>query len=410
MLDKAIRATTQEHLDIYTIKDHLVVLKDGSVALIIQTSAINFDLLSDEEQDATTYAYAALLNSLSFPVQIMIRSSRKDITKYIDLVDKQLEGTKSQKVKEQIIKYRGFIKSLVKDNQVLEKQFYIIVPFSSIEVGLKPSHFNPLSKPPQKPPYDMDYILEKAQTALYPRRDHIIRQFSRIGLKSRQLTTTELVSLFYRIYNPGSNEGQFFAQPSSYETFAVQTQAGGKVQVTDEKWTEPAKPVPLPLKPAYIPTTPTKTIPGAQPVPQTTSATPAAPTSMSTSIPASPMTPPVPAQPIVQMSAKPLTTPSPYSPMQPQVQPAVSTTPVQPIIPTVPAAAPIAVTPPIQTIPTPPIPAVSEPLQKVSGDDFNPVPPPPKAIPTTTPPYQANTGRTETVIFSRPPTISDKPQ
>jgi len=61
-----IRASTQEHLDIYTIKNHLVFLKDGSVALVLRTTAINFNLLSEEEQDATIYAYAGLLNSLSF--------------------------------------------------------------------------------------------------------------------------------------------------------------------------------------------------------------------------------------------------------------------------------------------------------------------------------------------------------
>ena len=78
-----IKASTQEHLDIYTIKDHLVFCKDGSVALVLQTTAINFGLLSDEEQDATIYSYAALINSLSFPIQILIRSQRKDVSEYI---------------------------------------------------------------------------------------------------------------------------------------------------------------------------------------------------------------------------------------------------------------------------------------------------------------------------------------
>ncbi|MBI3282777.1 hypothetical protein HYZ70_01740, partial [Candidatus Curtissbacteria bacterium] len=76
-MSNSIKASTQEHLDIYTIKDHLVFLKDGSVALVLQTTAINFSLLSEEEQDATIYAYSALINSLSFSIQILIRSSRK---------------------------------------------------------------------------------------------------------------------------------------------------------------------------------------------------------------------------------------------------------------------------------------------------------------------------------------------
>ena len=196
-----IRASTQEHLDIYTIKNHLVFLKDGSVALVLRTTAINFNLLSEEEQDATIYAYAGLLNSLSFSIQLLIRSQRKNISDYLDLLDSRIQATSSQKVKEQLLIYRQFVKSLVKENRVLEKKFFVIIPFTSLELGVTTSTFNPLAKTPQKPPYDLDYIEEKAAMALYPRRDHIIRQFSRLGLKAQQLTTPDLVNLFYSTYN-----------------------------------------------------------------------------------------------------------------------------------------------------------------------------------------------------------------
>lgn len=199
-----IKSSTQEHLDIYTIKNHLVFLKDGSCSLVLKTTAINFNLLSEEEQDATIYAYAGLLNSLSFSIQILIRSQRKNISDYINLLDNRIQTTPSQKVKENLLSYRQFVKSLVKENRVLEKKFYVIVSFSAIELGITKSTFNPFAKSPQKPPYDLDYIEEKSSMALYPRRDHIIRQFARIGLKASQLTTSELVTLFYTIYNQGS--------------------------------------------------------------------------------------------------------------------------------------------------------------------------------------------------------------
>jgi hypothetical protein len=204
-----IKASTQEHLDIYTIKDHLVFLKDGSVALVLQTTAINFGLLSDEEQDATIYSYAALINSLSFPIQILIRSQRKDVSEYIELLDDRIQQVQSQKIKETIIKYRQFIKGLVKDNRVLEKRFYVIVPFSTVELGITTNTFNPFVTAPQKPPFDLSYIGEKATLALYPKRDHLIRQFARIGLKVKQLTTPELISLFYGAYNPEASTYAF---------------------------------------------------------------------------------------------------------------------------------------------------------------------------------------------------------
>ena len=211
-----IKSSTQEHLDIYTIKDHLIFLKDGSVALALKTTAINFNLLSEEEQDATIYAYAGLLNSLSFSIQILIRSQRKNISDYLDLIDSRIQATSSQKVKEQLLSYRQFVKSLVKENRVLEKKFYIIIPFSTLELGVTSSTFNPFAKFPQKPPFDLDYIEDKAAMSLYPRRDHIIRQFARIGLKAQQLTTPELVNLFYSIYNQSNA-----ATASSAQTKAI---------------------------------------------------------------------------------------------------------------------------------------------------------------------------------------------
>ncbi|MBU1199908.1 hypothetical protein KJ953_00060 [Patescibacteria group bacterium] len=200
-MSDTIKASTQEHLDIYTIQDHLVFLKDGSAALVLQSTAINFNLLSEEEQDATIYAYAGILNSLSFPLQIIIRSQRKNISDYLNLLDTQIKTTSSQKIRESIIKYRQFVKSLVKENRVLEKHFYLIIPFSTTELGLTAKSFNPLAKQPQKPPFDLDYIIEKSSLTLYPRRDHLIRLFSRLGLKLKQLTTPELIDLFHLIYN-----------------------------------------------------------------------------------------------------------------------------------------------------------------------------------------------------------------
>ena len=95
MSDSIIVATTQDHLDVETIQDDLVILKNGICSVVIQASAINFGLLSEEEQDATIYSYAGLLNSLSFPIQIMIKSEKKDISAYLELL-----STQEKKLKE----------------------------------------------------------------------------------------------------------------------------------------------------------------------------------------------------------------------------------------------------------------------------------------------------------------------
>jgi hypothetical protein len=195
--------TTQHHLDIEDITQNIVIHKDGSCALVLKIGAVNFNLLSEEEQDAIIFSYAALLNSLTFPIQILIRSQRKDITNYLKLLEKQQTQQSNPIIRQRLNQYHVFVQRLVKERQVLDKKCYAVIPFLRTELGLAPpSLLNP--KKETGLPFDKNYIIEKALAALEPKRDHLVRQFGRIGLSARQLSTRELIELFYTIYNPHS--------------------------------------------------------------------------------------------------------------------------------------------------------------------------------------------------------------
>lgn len=200
MTNTPVQSSTQQHLDIEDIRDDIVVLKDGSCVLVMQTTAVNFGLLSEKEQDAMIYAYGGLLNSLTFPIQILIVSAKKDISAYLKLLKTEEEKATKPIFKEQIKKYYDFIKKIVSENQVLDKKFYVAIPFSSLELGLKSAKSSLFGQ--KKLQFPVGYILEKAKNALFPKRDHLIRQLSRIGLKCEQLKTQKLIELFYNLYNP----------------------------------------------------------------------------------------------------------------------------------------------------------------------------------------------------------------
>src|SRR4030065_2704496 len=89
-------ASTQEHLDIEDIRDNLVILKNGNAVFVLQTTAVNFDLLSESEQDAMLFAFAALVNSLTFPIQILIRSKRADVTNYLSRLEEAKKSAYTQ--------------------------------------------------------------------------------------------------------------------------------------------------------------------------------------------------------------------------------------------------------------------------------------------------------------------------
>jgi len=218
----AIRASTQDHLEIEDIKDGVIILKDGGACLIITVTSINYDLLSEKEQEAIIYAYAGLLNSLTFPIQITIRSQQKDISSYIELLNQVAEKEKRPLIKEQIIKYAKFVGEVVKKNNVLDKKFYITIPMSPLEIGAAKA-FTASFKPGRaKLPFDKAYILEKAKINLYPKRDHILRLLRRLGLKGHQLNTKELIKLFFEIYNPEA-PGQQIIEGEQYQKPLVQS-------------------------------------------------------------------------------------------------------------------------------------------------------------------------------------------
>ena len=90
-----------------------------------------------------------------------------------------------------------FIQSTVQQKTVLDKQFYFIITFSPLELGLKALHREPSNKYKTKAE-----LIRDAQVNLFPKRDHIIKQAARLGLLAKQLITKELIELYYDIYNP----------------------------------------------------------------------------------------------------------------------------------------------------------------------------------------------------------------
>lgn len=181
--------TTQQHLSISDIKDDILLLKNGGGALVLQVSAVNFGLLSEQEQIAIISAFAQMLNSLSFSIQLVIFSERLNINSYLNLLDKAQQAQMNPLLSKMISSYRQFVQTTIKENNVLDKKFYVIIPLFSLELGLTASKVS---------------LEQKIKTVLLPRRDQIIRQLNRVGLRAAQLSQQKLIELFYDIYN-----GQF---------------------------------------------------------------------------------------------------------------------------------------------------------------------------------------------------------
>lgn len=177
---------TQDHLSILDTQDDILLLKDGGGAIVLQTSAVNFGLLSAGEQMAIISAFAQMLNSLSFPIQIVIHSERLNISSYLDLLNKAEKAQTNPLLLAMMSSYRQFIQTTIKENEVLDKKFYIVIPLYKLELGLTASK---------------EALNQKIKTVLMPRRDQVLRQLNRVGLKAQQLGSQKLLQTFFNIYN-----------------------------------------------------------------------------------------------------------------------------------------------------------------------------------------------------------------
>lgn len=197
-------ASTQDHLEIHDVVDDLIVSKTGTVSIVIQTTAVNFDLLSEFEQDNKIYAFAGLLNSLNFHIQILIRTNRIDISNYVDYLKGQSKKPMTEGLRKQLEIYTQFIQNLIVQNDVLDKKFYIVIPYNPSGVVKPPSIIPKKEDKEQKEisKRQRDRMVEQAKIFLFPKRDHILKQLGRMGLNGHQLTSNELMEIMYSIYNP----------------------------------------------------------------------------------------------------------------------------------------------------------------------------------------------------------------
>lgn len=211
--------TTQDHIPIKDISDGVIFLKDGSGALVLQVSAVNFGLLSEREQYAIIGSFAQMLNSLSSPIQILIYSKKLNISSYLGLLTKAKEAQTNPLLSQMIVNYRSFIQTLIKENEVLDKKFYVIIPLYKLELGLVSSK---------------ESLNQKIKTVLLPRRDQVVRQLQRAGLKATQLSSERLIELFFELYNEVSFD-------------SMQTQSAQLKPVVSQSAPKPAQSTPQPI-------------------------------------------------------------------------------------------------------------------------------------------------------------------
>lgn len=206
---KSTLQSTQQHLQIMEVRDDAVILKDGTLRAAILVSSINFSLKSEDEQNAVISGYVSFLNSLEFPLQVLIQSRKLNIDDYLDRLKTIEKEQTNELLKMQTREYRQYIAELVQLADIMSKHFYMIVPYSTTSIRSKGfirsvrESISPTSVITLKQKKFENYRIE-----LSKRVEYIIDGLSSIGLQAVSLDTQGLIELFYNTYNPDTYDQQ----------------------------------------------------------------------------------------------------------------------------------------------------------------------------------------------------------
>ncbi len=208
--------STQNTLQIAEIRDGVVIMNDGSFRSVVMLKSINFDLMSAQEQESIEYSYQGFLNSLYFPVQIFIRSQKVDLRPYIEKLDKIRTEHDNMLLALLMDDYIDFIDSLSQQTNIMDKKFYIVIPYFPLQEEVKPltqskNFFTGLAglfnNKEQKVVIN-EADLEKAKTELRNRVQAALSGLMQSGVQGLPLDTHELIELYYDTYNPDTASRQ----------------------------------------------------------------------------------------------------------------------------------------------------------------------------------------------------------
>ncbi|HMR55102.1 MAG TPA: TraC family protein [Candidatus Doudnabacteria bacterium] len=199
---KTVGSPTQQFLKLSEIRDDLIVMNDGTLRAVLAVSSTNFDLKSEEEQNALIYSYQRFLNSLEFHIQIVVQSRKMDIAEYMSKLNVLAEKQTNELLRMQTQEYIEFIDRLVESANVMNKDFYVIVPYNTSVNPASTGLFGKLFGTGQsKQVADREANIANGRKQLDERANTVAASLSSSGLRVVRLGTDQLIELVYNSYN-----------------------------------------------------------------------------------------------------------------------------------------------------------------------------------------------------------------
>ena len=168
---------------------------------ILEVSATNYTLTSEDEQELIVAGYRSFLKALTFPIQILVRSQQLDLQPYVQSVLESSATMRHGTWQELALSHAQYVRELAARRTLLEHRFYLIIPTDQ-EGDTKRHTLSDLLPLGNKGTRKRAESLEKAQQQLDLRAGVVVQQLASLGLQCRRLTGYELASLYYSGLTP----------------------------------------------------------------------------------------------------------------------------------------------------------------------------------------------------------------
>lgn len=198
-----IGTPAQQFVPVQEVRDGIIVLKDGSLASAMLVSSINLSLKSYDEQRAVLLQFQSFLNTLDFPIQIVVQSRRYDVRPYILTLENKLREQIEPLLQVQTREYIQFIQTFTEQVNIMKKTFFVIVPYVPSLISQEKGIGKVFSFLTRKQTSDSVTSFEEQRNQIEQRMSVVEQGLSRLGLRVAQLETQEVIELLYKTFNPG---------------------------------------------------------------------------------------------------------------------------------------------------------------------------------------------------------------
>ncbi|MEI6478483.1 MAG: hypothetical protein WCO52_05865 [bacterium] len=254
-MSKSTASPTQAHLPIAGIQDGVVLMNDGSVRAILKVEPINFDLKSETEQNGIIYSYQGFLNSLDFPIQIVIQSKKLDLERYLTNLDNSRKDMTNDLLRIQTEDYVEFVRRLISVANIMSKRFYVTVSYSAATKEANKASFMSMFGHPTGAILEQKQF-ERFRSEVFNRANLIGGGLSRLGLRVSLLETQQIIELFYGIYNPDIATEERLVNTGDLSAGVVSSAFAGDGEVQTAEAAATAGMAPAPVMPGPVPIAP----------------------------------------------------------------------------------------------------------------------------------------------------------